>query len=38
MPDDQTKRAQENLDKAENKDETATPAERKQDKIEEEKS
>ncbi len=38
MPDDQTKRAQENLDKAENNRKTATPAERKHDKIDEEKS
>jgi len=34
---DQTERARENLDKAENKDQTATPAERKHDEIDEEK-
>ncbi len=34
---DQTERAKENLDKAENKDESATPTERKHDQIDEEK-
>jgi len=38
MPDDQTKRAQENLEKAENNEKTATPAERKHDKVDEETS
>jgi hypothetical protein len=35
---DETQRAQENADKAENKNKTATPAERKQDEISDEKS
>jgi len=35
---DQTERAKENLDKAENKEQTPTPAEQKHDKIDEEKS
>jgi|GEM_PF-4046563 len=34
---DQTKRAEENLEKAENPEESATPAERKHDQIDEEK-
>jgi len=34
---DQTKRAEENLEKAENNEQSATPAERKHDQIDEEK-
>jgi hypothetical protein len=35
---DETQRAQENVEKAENKNKTATPADRKQDEIADEKS
>jgi len=35
---DQTKRAEENLEKAENNEKTPTPSERKHDQIDEEKS